>query len=419
MSFRHRRLLLLEDKKSTHAVLHAKKYDCDLCFLNRDCPDQCKKDLDLDDQVFPISPPPLIPSRNNGSNNNTNNMPTILILMLCVLGAAFMFLCYLTILKRYRSHLTSSSRRPTRREADTDTADGSRRGDLMDENHGQMMINPIWYINTVGLQQSVIDSIAVFRYKKGESLIESGDCSVCLSEFEEDEILRVLPKCSHAFHIDCIDTWLRSHKNCPLCRAPIVRESIILEAEEEESVLPTNNNNNYSASPSVDDDDGQVSDHRHSSSTTNLPEIGVENITDSTTATSVDMSNDGIRVLSDLSDHHHHHRRRVRRTGEEEMQPAVVRRSISMDAKIAPPVMQEEEKELELKKQNSDKVTTELMIIHKHNKSRKSFSFGRSLQKMPIRMKRSFSSSSHNSNSKSYSLSRNRNSRSQEIIQSF
>lgn len=404
MSFSHRRLLLLEDEKSKNA----NKYDCDLCFLNRDCPDQCKKKLD--DQVFPISPPPLIPTRKTGNNSN---MPTILILMLCVLGAAFVFLCYLTVLKKYRSNLSSSSRRRRRRDSDTDAAAApavdNRRGNWVDENHGHMMIHPIWYINTVGLQQSVIDSIAVFRYKKGESLIESGDCSVCLSEFEEDEILRVLPKCSHAFHIDCIDTWLRSHKNCPLCRAPIVRESIILEAEEEESVPPTNNNNNNSASPenssAVGDDDDEVvlSDHRHSSSTTNLPEIGVENITDSTTGTSVDKSNDGIRVLSDLSDHH---RRRARR-------------SISMDAKIPPPVMQEEEDELELKKQNSDKVTAELMIIHKHNKSRKSFSFGRSLQKMPIRMKRSFSSSSHSSNSKSSSLSRNRNGRSQEIIQSF
>ncbi|KAK6916157.1 Zinc finger, RING-H2-type [Dillenia turbinata] len=32
--------------------------------------------------------------------------------------------------------------------------------------------------------------------------------------------------CSHAFHIPCIDTWLRSRTNCPICRAPIISVSI-------------------------------------------------------------------------------------------------------------------------------------------------------------------------------------------------
>ncbi|KAE9584943.1 putative transcription factor C2H2 family [Lupinus albus] len=36
------------------------------------------------------------------------------------------------------------------------------------------------------------------------------------------EIIRLLPKCHHAFHLPCIDTWLASHTNCPMCRAPIV-----------------------------------------------------------------------------------------------------------------------------------------------------------------------------------------------------
>ncbi|KAJ6419388.1 hypothetical protein OIU84_029488 [Salix udensis] len=83
----------------------------------------------------------------------------------------------------------------------------------------------IWYINFLGLQQSVIDTITVFKFKKDEGVIDGTECSVCLSEFQEDESLRLLPKCSHAFHIPCIDTWLRSHKNCPLCRAPIVSDS--------------------------------------------------------------------------------------------------------------------------------------------------------------------------------------------------
>ncbi|CAN4111945.1 unnamed protein product [Withania somnifera] len=74
---------------------------------------------------------------------------------------------------------------------------------------------------TEGLQQSVISAITIRKYKRGEGLIEGTVCSVCLSEFQVDETLRILPKCNHAFHIPCIDTWLSSHPNCPLCRASI------------------------------------------------------------------------------------------------------------------------------------------------------------------------------------------------------
>lgn len=100
------------------------------------------------------------------------------------------------------------------------------RGDSsISDDDGAPVMHPIWFINTVGLQQSVIDSIAVFKYRKDDGLVEGTECSVCLGEFQEDESLRLLPKCSHAFHVQCIDTWLRSRTNCPLCRAPIVRET--------------------------------------------------------------------------------------------------------------------------------------------------------------------------------------------------
>ncbi|KAK1374977.1 RING-type E3 ubiquitin transferase [Heracleum sosnowskyi] len=79
-----------------------------------------------------------------------------------------------------------------------------------------------WHASSDGLDEVVIKSITVFKYKKGDGLIEGTDCSVCLNEFQESENLRLLPKCSHAFHVMCIDTWLRSHSNCPLCRANIV-----------------------------------------------------------------------------------------------------------------------------------------------------------------------------------------------------
>ncbi|KAI5063718.1 hypothetical protein GOP47_0022265 [Adiantum capillus-veneris] len=43
-------------------------------------------------------------------------------------------------------------------------------------------------------------------------------CPICLSEFRHGEKMRVLPLCSHGFHLTCIDAWLSSNPSCPICR---------------------------------------------------------------------------------------------------------------------------------------------------------------------------------------------------------
>jgi hypothetical protein len=42
-------------------------------------------------------------------------------------------------------------------------------------------------------------------------------CSICLSDYEEGELLRQLP-CQHHFHQICIDHWIHLHPRCPLCK---------------------------------------------------------------------------------------------------------------------------------------------------------------------------------------------------------
>jgi E3 ubiquitin-protein ligase ATL6/9/15/31/42/55 len=76
-----------------------------------------------------------------------------------------------------------------------------------------------------GLDASVIDTFPILEYsevkihKIGKEVLE---CAVCLMEFEDTETLRLIPKCDHVFHPECIDEWLSSHTTCPVCRANLV-----------------------------------------------------------------------------------------------------------------------------------------------------------------------------------------------------
>ncbi|KAA8527430.1 hypothetical protein F0562_034855 [Nyssa sinensis] len=74
-----------------------------------------------------------------------------------------------------------------------------------------------------GLDVSVLNSLPVFEYSS-KTHPDSLECAVCLSEFEEKEKGRLLPKCNHSFHIDCIDMWFHSHSSCPLCRSSVEPE---------------------------------------------------------------------------------------------------------------------------------------------------------------------------------------------------
>jgi hypothetical protein len=58
--------------------------------------------------------------------------------------------------------------------------------------------------------------------------MEPFDCAVCLCEFAGEDRLRLLPLCGHAFHIDCIDTWLLSNSTCPLCRCALGADAAAL-----------------------------------------------------------------------------------------------------------------------------------------------------------------------------------------------
>ncbi|KAJ1258617.1 hypothetical protein BS78_10G089900 [Paspalum vaginatum] len=82
-----------------------------------------------------------------------------------------------------------------------------------------------------GLDPAVVASFPTMRYAEAKELRVGGkdaalECAVCLSEFEDDEELRLLPACSHAFHPDCIGEWLAGHVTCPVCRCNLDPEEV-------------------------------------------------------------------------------------------------------------------------------------------------------------------------------------------------
>ncbi|XP_059318321.1 RING-H2 finger protein ATL2 [Lycium ferocissimum] len=103
-------------------------------------------------------------------------------------------------------------------------------------NHHRNLDLPVKVPVSQGLDPSVIKALPVFVYKVEcyQSLVE---CPVCLEGFEDGEKGRVLPKCSHCFHCECIDMWFQSHDSCPVCRAPVQPLVKLNEVKENSSEL--------------------------------------------------------------------------------------------------------------------------------------------------------------------------------------
>ncbi|CAI0628731.1 unnamed protein product [Linum tenue] len=75
-----------------------------------------------------------------------------------------------------------------------------------------------------GIDKTVIESLPFFRFSSLRGDRDGLECAVCISKFEDVEILRLLPQCKHAFHINCIDLWLEKHSSCPICRSRVNAE---------------------------------------------------------------------------------------------------------------------------------------------------------------------------------------------------
>lgn len=174
-------------------------------------------------------PPPVSPSSSSPytstfhkesfpSSSGTRISPALLFIIV-ILAVLFFISGLLHLLVRFLvKHPSSSASTRSNRYPEISSADALQR-----------QLQQLFHLHDSGLDQAFIDALPVFQYKEIVGLKEPFDCAVCLCEFSEKDQLRLLPMCSHAFHINCIDTWLLSNSTCPLCRGTLFTPGFSIE----------------------------------------------------------------------------------------------------------------------------------------------------------------------------------------------
>ncbi|KAE9596935.1 hypothetical protein Lal_00007597 [Lupinus albus] len=107
---------------------------------------------------------------------------------------------------------------------------------------GGSLVNNVSSSPNRGLDPSVLHTFPTFPYSTVKDLRKekySLECAICLLEFEDDSVLRLLTVCCHVFHQECIDLWLCSNKTCPVCRKEL--DSAIVEARNSQERGEDNN----------------------------------------------------------------------------------------------------------------------------------------------------------------------------------
>ncbi|KAJ4796561.1 RING/U-box superfamily protein [Rhynchospora pubera] len=153
-----------------------------------------------------------------GYNNNTDDSGSPIALIAFVIGLFLIFFVGLPIciLRRRAAHLNTTTAITT---AVTISSNGTNNNDGAARARRQR-----------GVDHQVIETFPLINYaavKHMRALKSPLECAVCLSEFLDDDSLRILPGCRHVFHVSCIDTWLAEHNTCPVCRSNLSDPKVV------------------------------------------------------------------------------------------------------------------------------------------------------------------------------------------------
>lgn len=189
------------------------------------------------DGVFTY-PPPFTPSSSSSSSSSSSyggsgtfskessppsssgsKISPAVLFIIVILAVLFFISGLLHLLVRFLiKHPSSSASSQSNQYPEVSSSDALQR-----------QLQQLFHLHDSGLDQAFIDALPVFMYKEIVGAKEPFDCAVCLCEFSEKDQLRLLPTCSHAFHLNCIDTWLLSNSTCPLCRGTLFNPGFPME----------------------------------------------------------------------------------------------------------------------------------------------------------------------------------------------
>ncbi|MBA0558729.1 hypothetical protein Golob_015734 [Gossypium lobatum] len=106
-------------------------------------------------------------------------------------------------------------------EEDDHTGDGYVL--LTDSRIGSIVLVPVQVATAMIMTNLPVIVYGDFVERFGDEVMKKDRvCSVCLEAMEKRDEMRELCKCSHVFHRECIDRWVKEGRlTCPLCRSAL------------------------------------------------------------------------------------------------------------------------------------------------------------------------------------------------------